>query len=61
MKIETTMTHWDCECVNKYIHPKSRLFCTECGADQCDRPDSHIEEVRDHAKHFLIEPMKEQR
>jgi hypothetical protein len=36
---------WDCECEHNYIHFKAQESCAQCGAFQCDQPDSMTLEV----------------
>lgn len=42
---ETTEEYWDCECVECYIHPVSREWCSACGVFRPDQPDSRVDEV----------------
>jgi len=37
--------YWDCECVENYIHPKSKPICGRCQAKAEDQPDSRANEV----------------
>ena len=37
--------YWDCECEENYIHKKSKTFCSKCGAEEENQPDSHANEV----------------
>ncbi len=44
-KIETTEKYWDCECIQNYIHLKSKTECLICGARHDEQPDSRVNEV----------------
>jgi Zn finger protein HypA/HybF involved in hydrogenase expression len=50
--IETDPRYWDCECEDKYIHPKSDKKCKKCGAHQDDMPDSRVDEVKNKSLHM---------
>lgn len=41
---------WDCECEDRYIHPKSDKTCSRCGSESCDQPDSRDDEVMRYLK-----------
>lgn len=41
----TNPNYWDCECKEKYIHPKYEVYCPHCGSHCSDQPDSRIIEV----------------
>jgi len=41
----TTDTHWDCECKDYYVHPKTRPHCSICDTDANSQPDSRVDEV----------------
>ena len=45
---ETNPSFWDCNCSEKYIHPKVQASCPRCNAkrDSIDQPDSHVIEVK---------------
>jgi len=45
MEVITTPTHWDCECKENYIHPKTLDYCPKCDVYQDDQPDSILIEV----------------
>lgn len=40
---------WDCECVDRFIHPHTQSECTRCGAYKEDQPHSIVSEVFKHA------------
>jgi len=46
MEVITTPTHWDCECKENYIHPKTLDYCPKCDVFQDDQPDSILSEVQ---------------
>lgn len=37
--------HWDCECLENYIHPISRRSCPRCEAYQQNQPHSRMSEI----------------
>lgn len=41
----TTPDYWDCECKQRYIHPKTESRCAVCEAIEEHQPDSIIREV----------------
>lgn len=45
MGIETTSDFWDCECEEKFIHPRCEAFCPDCGAVREEQPDSRTSEI----------------
>ena len=44
-EVQTTPYFWDCECEDKFIHPKSVDMCLACGAASGNQPDSRVSEV----------------
>ena len=44
-KAETTPLFWDCECPQKFIHPKSVDRCKKCLKTKEESPDSRLDEV----------------
>lgn len=42
---QTTPFYWDCECKDKFIHPKVQKVCFACNAVAADQPDSRVNEV----------------
>jgi len=43
----TNPQYWDCNCRLHYIHKKKdELFCSKCGADEEEQPDSHTVELK---------------
>ena len=42
---ETDPTFWDCECKERYINPKTLIYCPRCKAYRDDSPDSRINEI----------------
>lgn len=45
---KTVQTHWDCACVEHYIHDKSvSLTCDDCGTSHDEQPDSRETEVQE--------------
>jgi hypothetical protein len=42
---QTTPFYWDCECKDKFIHPKAQKVCFACNAVAADQPDSRVYEV----------------
>ncbi len=42
---QTTPFYWDCECKDKFIHPKAQKVCFACNAVAADQPDSRVSEV----------------
>ena len=42
---QTTPFFWDCECKDKFIHPKAQKVCFACNAVAADQPDSRVYEV----------------
>ncbi len=43
--IITTPLFWDCECDDRYIHPRTQSSCALCGASIIDAPDARVNEV----------------
>lgn len=50
--IVTTEKYWDCECLERYIHPKSQKTCFKCCTSADEQPDSRVIEVL--AEGFLL-------
>jgi hypothetical protein len=44
-EVKTTEKYWDCECKDKFIHPKTQSQCNICGALAEEQPDSRINEI----------------
>jgi hypothetical protein len=42
---QITPFYWDCECKDKFIHPKVQKVCSACNAVAVDQPDSRVNEV----------------
>jgi hypothetical protein len=42
---QTTSYFWDCECKDKFIHPKDQKVCFDCNMVAADQPDSRVAEV----------------
>lgn len=51
--IETTPTHWDCECNENHIKPKSLIKCSVCKANQDEQPDARIDEIKEEVCGFI--------
>jgi|GEM_PF-2737835 len=43
--LDLTPDFWDCECIDDYIHPKTKRLCDRCGAVADEQPDSRVNEV----------------
>ena len=42
---ETDPNYWDCECEERYINPKTLIYCPRCKTYRDDSPDSRITEI----------------
>jgi hypothetical protein len=44
---QTTTEYWDCDCLDDYIHHRTRDMCPHCVVYRDDQPDSRINEVKE--------------
>jgi len=45
----TTTLMWECECADRYLHPRSQECCLVCKAHREDSPDARLSEIWPHA------------
>ena len=49
----TDPNYWDCECKERYIHPKTLIYCPRCKAYRDDSPDSRVIEINDLSRNYF--------
>jgi hypothetical protein len=52
----STPLFWDCECGDRYIHPRAENVCPSCGAEAQNQPNSRVDAVLFNAKFWNLDP-----
>ena len=49
----TDPNYWDCECRERYINPKTLIYCPRCKTYRDDSPDSRVVEINDSTRNYF--------